>query len=262
MSTISRSDVRGNPDYPTGDGKPMAETEIHWQVMVDLVETLQGRYASESKIYIAGNLMLCYEEGNKRKHVVPDVFVVFGVDKRPPRLNYILWEEGKAPDVIIELTSKSTRKNDQTRKQELYRDVLKVGEYFLFDPKQDYLRPPLQGYRLLGGEYVPIEPAQGRLRSEHLGLDLGRSGEELRLFDPETRRRLPTPREDREQARAQAQQAETRAERAETQVKRAETQVKRAETRAERAEAEQERLRREVEELRRKLSGQDGEGER
>jgi acyl-CoA reductase-like NAD-dependent aldehyde dehydrogenase len=110
------------------------------------------------------------------------------------------------------------------------------------------LRPSLQGYRLVGGEYVPIESTGDRLRSELLGLDLGRLGEELRLFDPKTGLRLPTRREGNLQSKAEAEQARAEA-------RQAKAQAGRAETRAQRAEAEQERLRREVEELRRRLGG-------
>ena len=112
-----------------------------------------------------------YEKGNKRKHVSPDVFVVFGVAKKQ-RPNYLLWAEKKSPSFIMETTSSSTKKEDKTTKFVLYRDVLKVDEYFLFDPFGDYLHPQLKGYRLVAGDYVPIEPVNGRLPSEILGLHL------------------------------------------------------------------------------------------
>ena len=77
---------------------------------------------------------------------------------------------------MIEITSKSTRREDQRKKKELYRDVLQVHEYFQFDPTEDYLKPPLQGFRLIEGEYVPIEPVDGRVPSEVLGLHLSGMG--------------------------------------------------------------------------------------
>jgi len=80
------------------------------------------------------------------------VFVVRGVEKKR-RDNYLVWEEGHAPDVVIEITSKSTKRADNKTKWALYLDVLKVREYFQFDPTQDYLTPPLQGFRLVAGEY-------------------------------------------------------------------------------------------------------------
>jgi hypothetical protein len=104
---------------------------------------------------------------------------------------------------VIELTSKSTRGEDQRKKPILYRDVLKVAEYFLFDPTEDYLEPPFQGFRLVEGQYIPIEPVMGRLPSTVLGLHLERSEAELKLFDPTTKTWLPTPR-----ARAEREKAE------------------------------------------------------
>src|SRR5262249_8838750 len=154
--------VETERDYPTSDGKPMAETDVHRQDMMDLIETLQVHFADDPAAYVSGDLLLFYEEGNRRKHVAPDVFVVRGVPKRQ-RLNYLLWREGKGPDVVIELTSKTTRREDQTKKLALYRDVLKVPEYFLFDPFEDYLKPPFQGHRLVEAGYEPIGPVAGRL---------------------------------------------------------------------------------------------------
>jgi Uma2 family endonuclease len=182
-------------EYPTADGKPMAETDLHRQDMVDAIETLQDFFAYDPNVYVTGNLLLYYEEGNPRKHVSPDVFVVRGVPKLPPRNYYLLWVEGKPPEVVIEITSKTTRREDQTKKLTLYRDVLQVAEYFQFDPTEDYLRPPFQGHRLVKGNYEPIAVEQGRLPSKILGLHLERDGTQLRFFDPKTGRRLPTRQE-------------------------------------------------------------------
>ena len=180
-------------------------------------------------MYVSGNLLVFYELGNRRRHVAPDVFVVRGVAKHD-RPNYLIWQEGKPPGVVIELTSSTTRKEDITKKFRLYRDVLKVKEYFLFDPFEDYLDPPMQGYRLRKGEYVPIKPVEGRLPSRVVGLHLERAGSDLRLWNPETGLWLPTAEEN--QARLEEALAVTDAARRQ-------------------AEAENERLRREIEELRR-----------
>lgn len=216
---------RGN-GYPTSDGRPMAETDLHRDLMLDLIETLKEWYADDPRTYVSGNILLFYEEGNKRKHVSPDVLVVRGVPKRR-RENYLIWEEGKAPDLVIELTSKTTRTEDKNVKPDLYRSVLRVPEYFLFDPRAEYLDPPFQGYRLSRGRYVAIKPAAGRLPSEVIGLHLERVGDQLRLWDPATGRRVPTPAE----ARAASEAARKE------------------------VEAENERLRREIEELKRKQQG-------
>jgi Uma2 family endonuclease len=194
MATAPHRPRTRKVEYPTSDGKPMAETEIHRDDMVDLIQTLKDYFVSEPMICVSGNMLMFYEEGNRRKHVAPDVFVVRGIEKKI-RENYLVWEEGKAPDVVIELTSKSTKREDQVKKRELYRDVLQVPEYFIFDPTRDYLDPPLQGWRLVNGEYVPIEPVNGRLPSDVLGLHLERDGRELRLYDPRGRSRVLKPTE-------------------------------------------------------------------
>jgi Uma2 family endonuclease len=254
----------------------MAETEVHWQVMVDVVETLRDFFAADPMIHVGGNLLLFYEEGDRRRHVAPDCFLVRGIPKFPLRDYYLLWVEGKPPDVIIEITSKTTKREDQTKKRVLYRDVLKIPEYFQFDPTEDYLEPSLQGVRLVGDEYVSIEPVAGRLPSAILGLHLERYGWELRLWDPSVGVRLLTPTERRtiavQHAEEETRRAEEERRRAEEQVLRAEEETQRAEHARQRADAERqraeaaevaqqrlaaenERLRREIEALRQGLPG-------
>jgi Uma2 family endonuclease len=220
MATVPSSEVT----YPTSDGRPMAETDDHRELMFALIKTLQAYYANDPMVYVSGNLLLFYEEGNRRRHVSPDVFVVKGVAKHR-RDNYLMWEERKGPDFVIELTSSSTRDEDVEDKFALYRDRLKVPEYFLFDPHEDYLDPPFQGYRLEQDQYVPIALVEGRLPSRIVGLHLERHRGELRLYDPATGRWLPTPEERVAEEQAARQQAES----------------------------ELERVRRELEELRRRL---------
>jgi Putative restriction endonuclease len=144
-------------------------------------------------------MMMYYVEGNPKKSVSPDVFVTRGIPKLPERDTYRLWVEGKGPDAVIEVTSKKTARIDQRGKLVLYRDVLKVREYFLFDPREKTLAGvSLRGYRLSDGQYEPIPETEGRLVSEVLGLHLEVSGGELRLYDPQRGAYLPTPREIRE----------------------------------------------------------------
>jgi Uma2 family endonuclease len=204
MATVPRHRTTRTIDYPTGDGKPMAESDIHRNDMVDLIQSLEDHFAAEPLVYVSGNLLMFYEAGNRRKHLAPDVFVVRGVAKRA-RDNYLIWEERKAPDMVVEITSKSTRHKDTKRKWALYQDVLRVQEYFLFDPTRDYLNPPLQGFRLVAGRYISIKPISGRQPSEVLGLHLEADGFELRLYDPITQSRLPTRIERAERAQRVAE---------------------------------------------------------
>ncbi len=86
MATAPRQRASREIEYPTGDGKPMAETDVHRQDMVDVIETLGHHFAHDPKVYVSGNLLLYYEEGNARKHVAPDVLVSLGIAKYPPRV--------------------------------------------------------------------------------------------------------------------------------------------------------------------------------
>jgi Uma2 family endonuclease len=180
--------------YPTSDGRPFAESDWHREIMMDLIEVLQTYYANDPHVYVSGNLLVYYVPGNKRRRVAPDVFVVKGVAKHQ-RPYFPLWEERKRPNLVIEVTSSKTRSEDTKKKFLLYQSVLKVQEYFLFDPFEDYLNPSLQGYRLQQGKYVPVRPMEGRLPSRVLGLQLERDGLDLRLFDLKGKRWLPTTEE-------------------------------------------------------------------
>jgi Uma2 family endonuclease len=238
MATAPSTTVPWKNGYPTSDGKPMAETDWHRELMNALIQTLKVWYAAQSRVYVSANLLLFYEEGNRRRHVSPDVFVVKGIANHD-RPNYLLWEEGKGPDVAIELTSSSTRREDTKDKYRLYQDTLRVKEYFLFDPLGDYLTPPLQGHRLRRGQYHPLRAVAGRLPSQVLGLHLERDGRNLRLFDPDVGRWLPTALEMAAAAEAARQQAEAARQQ--------------AEAAQQQAEAENDRLRRELAALRRRL---------
>jgi Uma2 family endonuclease len=251
MATVPQQRRTREIHYPTRDGKPMGETELHIQDIIDTFQVLQDHFADRPNVYVGSNLLVFYEEGNRRKHVSPDVLVTLGILKKPQREYYLVWKEGKAPDFVVEVTSKSTRREDNQKKFVLYRDVLKVAEYFLFDPREEYLKPSLQGYRLVAGEYVGIDPIDGRLPSQVLGLHLERDGPKLRLFDPAAGVRLLTPQEGREAARLRAEEERHRAEaerhRAEAERRRAD----KAEAAQRRLAEENERLRREIEAMRR-----------
>jgi Uma2 family endonuclease len=245
MATVPRQTTDRTIEYPTADGKPMAETDIHRDDMIDLIQTLKDYFAREVMTYVSGNLLLFYEEGNPRKHISPDVFVVHGV-RNQDRDNYLVWKERKGPELVIEITSKSTKREDRDKKRAVYRDVLKVPEYFEFDPTEDYLKPPLQGLRLVGGDYVPIEPVAGRLPSQILGLHLERDGKELRLFDPATGSRLLKRDEQRDDAKRQAE-----AERRNAEAERRRALI--AETDKQQLAEENERLRQQIKALKHRM---------
>jgi Uma2 family endonuclease len=250
MASVTQPPVLDDIYYPTSDGELMGETPFHRRIMADIIDVLEDFYAQDSMVYVSGNMIMYYVEGDPTKQVVPDVFVAKGVSKDPKREIYQLWREGKAPDAAIEVSSKTTVQQDQNLKWHLYQNVLKIQEYFLFDPREDYLDPPLQGYRLVNGIYRPIAPVECRLPSEVLGLHLEVHGQELRFYDPRTGQWLLTPREKATQAQEALRHAEEQKRHAEEQKRQADAARLQAEDRQRQAETEIERLRKALEQLR------------
>ena len=192
--------------YPDGDGKPMAESDIHRQAMNYCTESLEFRYAGRDDVYVAGNNFLYYRERIARLFISPDCYVVFGVGPQP-RKSYKVWEEGgHLPAVVFEITSDSTRDEDIERKYHLYQDVLLIPEYILFDPTSDYIGTRISGFRLTLQGYEPIElDSNGRLHSEQLNLDFFAEGTRLRIYDPERGEIFLTDTEVRQRVNEEAQ---------------------------------------------------------
>ena len=175
--------------YPESDGKPMSETDSHRDEMFELINSLRLRYENAPDVYVTGNVMFYYVEGDPKKCASPDVMVCFGVRKEPRR-TYKLWEE-VAPAIVIEVSSRKTWAEDLNKKWRLYGDI-GVAEYYIHDPEHEYMPVPIVAYRLTGGELAEIEVENGRVFSEVLGLELVDAGGLLRLFDPNTGEFLPT----------------------------------------------------------------------
>ena len=181
-------------EYPSSDGRPMAESDHQFIPLTYAVNRLREHFRHREDVYVAGNLLIYYEEGNLKARVAPDVFVVLGA-ARGKRSSYCLWEEPKGPDFVLEATSRSTYREDQGSKRRLY-GRLGVREYWQYDPTSDYLEPPLQGLELIGGEYRRLPQrrlAEGTLvlASAVLGLELRLTKRGLRFHDAETGQDLP-----------------------------------------------------------------------
>jgi Uma2 family endonuclease len=246
--------------YPESDGKPMAETDVHRDLMVDLIAALAWRFRDDPEFYVSGNLFVYYQEGDAHKVVAPDVFVVRGVPKRRRRI-YKVWDETKGPDLVIELTSASTDVEDRGNKRAVYEE-LGVKEYFIFDPEA--ARTRFTGFSLKDGFLVPAPPtrAAGDLivyASAVLGLELHGRRSELRWVDPATEEALPIPRDAYEQSSAALELAERERERAEREHEIAKRERERAEQGHEIAERERERAEREHEAARRERERADQE---
>ncbi len=212
-------------DLPSEDNVPM-ETEPHRLQMELLIDTLRPWLASHGGGYVSGNMFLYFSAAQLRgkDFLGPDVFVVLGASTHT-RNSWVVWQEGKGPDLVIELLSEKTAKHDKGKKKQIYQDQLKVAEYFWFDP---WNPSDWAGFELVGNQYRDLTTAtQIGLPSQQLGLLLVRwqgvhkGNERIWLrwatLDGTV---LPTSEELAEAERLARQQAEQRAAYAEAEVAR------------------------------------------
>ena len=142
----------------------------------------------------------------------PDLLVAFNVNPAAYyRSNaYIIEEQGKPPDFVLEIASPSTRSQDTGEKRDWYAD-LGIPEYWRFDESIQRPQQRLAGDSLADGQYLPIpieQVADGVLQgySQVLNLNLRWEHGQLRWHDPATGRHIVTLNDER----ARADQAEAR----------------------------------------------------
>jgi Uma2 family endonuclease len=179
------ADIVLPPSAPESEEPPM-ESDLHLRQMLLLIECLDAWWQDRQDAYWAGNMSVYYSprQIKNREFKGPDFFVVLGTDRRP-RKSWTVWEEeGKYPNLIVELLSQSTANIDRELKKQLYQDTFRTPEYFWFDPES----LEFAGFTLVGGHYQPIEVnAQGWLWSQQLELFLGVHERKLRFFTPDGR---------------------------------------------------------------------------
>lgn len=181
--------------YPETDGSPLAETDLHRIIIIDTYHKLNSHYEDYDDVYVSGNLLIYDIQGKPRRSISPDIMVVFGIEKKMRRI-YKTWEEGKAPDFVMEFSSKSTYRNDLGSKKTRYASI-GVREYFLYDPELSYLDESLMGFRLNeNGIYDAIaQLSHGGLKSEVLGMEFRIQDDGIGLLDTSTGKWLQTPEE-------------------------------------------------------------------
>ena len=181
--------------YPERDGKPMGETDYHIKTIMLLHQTLELFFREASDVRVFSDIMFYYEEGNPKKVIAPDVMVVRGVGKHLRR-TFRLWQE-KIPEIVFEISSSGTFKEDFEKKFLLY-ESFGVKEYYIFDPEHNYRKGksrneiPFTAFHLKNNRFEKIEIRYGRVFSPTLDLEIVDMGENLRLFNPETKSFLPT----------------------------------------------------------------------
>ncbi|MEH1964708.1 MAG: Uma2 family endonuclease [Nostoc sp.] len=196
MSVTKDFQVPKDVIFPPGDlysDEPPLETDLHRLQMTLLIQCLEWLWQNRNDFYASGNLTIYYSPRQRKSENFrgPDFFVVLGTERKH-RKSWVVWEEdGKYPNLIIEILSHSTDDTDKGLKKQIYQDIFRTPDYFWFDPET----LEFSGFHLLDGEYQPLEPnPQGWLWSQQLGLYLGVYQENLRFYTPEGEL-VPTPEE-------------------------------------------------------------------
>ena len=197
--------------FPTGDlysDEPPLETELHLRQIILLLQCLDWLWRDRNDFYVAGNLTIYYSQNQRKSEDFrgPDFFVVQGTDRKP-RKSWVVWEEeGKYPNVIVEMLSPTTANTDREFKKKLYQDIFRTPDYFWFDP----YTLEFAGFHLLDGAYQPLpENSSGHLWSQQLNLFLGIHQKKLRFFTA-SGELVPTPEESADFERQQKELAQQR----------------------------------------------------
>jgi Uma2 family endonuclease len=222
--------------YASEDGEPLAETSIHADAIISTVAILRNylgsSFAGRSPVVLADQF-LYFVEGLTQFRVAPDVMVIFDIPQVPYD-NYKIWETGKVPSVIFEITSQSTQTRDREYKKYLYQDT-GIQEYWLFDPKGEWIPEKLQGYTLESPDHnrpdreVTYQAITDGC-SQILGLRLQVEALALGFYRLDSGEKLLAPPELFDALNAEMQRAEIAEQRAETAEQRAETAEQRAQS--------------------------------
>jgi Uma2 family endonuclease len=180
-------DIHENVIFPPGDlysDEPPVESELHLRQIILLLKCLEWLWQDRNDFYAAGNLTIYYSPRQRKSEDFrgPDFFVVLGTERKT-RKSWAVWEEdGKYPNVIVEILSPKTAETDKGFKKRLYQNTFRTYDYFWFDP----YTLEFAGFHLVDGEYQPLEPnTQGQFWSQQLNLYLGIYQEKLRFFTAE-----------------------------------------------------------------------------
>ncbi|MCF2149279.1 Uma2 family endonuclease [Desmonostoc muscorum LEGE 12446] len=228
LEVISDDTLEDQVIFPPGDilsDEPPLESDLHRDQIDLLIRLLKFWWRERQDFYASGNLTIYYSPNQKKSEYFrgPDFFVVLGTEKKD-RKSWVVWQEdGKYPNVIVEILSNSTAAVDKGFKIQVYQDTFRTPDYFWFDP----ITMEFQGFHLVDGKYQEIQTTtDGRLWSQQLELYLGVYEGKLRFFTTENQM-IPSSEELAQQESLRAQQESLRAQQAEERAQQAEQEIAR-----------------------------------
>ncbi|WP_373526192.1 Uma2 family endonuclease [Nostoc sp.] len=245
-TTPSLQDVTNSIIFPPGDiysDEPPLESDLHREQIDLLIRLIKWWWRDRQDFYATGNLTIYFSTAvaptggtpaqrclpNQKKSEEfrgPDFFVVLDTEKKD-RKSWVVWQEnGKYPNVIIEMLSDSTASVDKGLKKQIYQNTFRTPDYFWFDPSN----LELQGFHIVDGQYQELAPTElGWLWSQQLDMYLGVESRKLRFFTPDGHLVILPE----EEANQQLQQANQQLEQTNQQLQQANQQLEQERQRAE-----------------------------
>ena len=218
----SLEDVTESIIFPPGDiysDEPPLESDLHREQIDLLIRLIKwwwrvgvARRRHRQDFYLIGNLTIYFSPNQKKSEEFPgpDFFVVLDTEKKD-RKSWVVWQEdGKYPNVIIEMLSDFTASVDKGLKKQIYQNTFRTPDYFWFNPNN----LKLQGFHIVDGQYQELAPTElGWLWSQQLRLYLGVQEGKLRFFTPDGHLVMLPEEEANQQLTQERQRAEKLAER-------------------------------------------------
>ncbi len=181
MSIATPKPARPEVVYPDSDGQPIAENTLQFEWIVTIKEGLDDLFRDDPNVFVAGDLLWYFVEGNPKARVAPDAMVVFGRPKGY-RGSYKQWEEGGlAPQVVFEVLSPGNRAEEMREKFRIYEQA-GVEEYYIYDPD----RIIMEGWQRVGDQFQAIPELHG-WTSPRLGIRFELAGGTLTIVRPDGR---------------------------------------------------------------------------
>ncbi|GAB1542453.1 Uma2 family endonuclease [Scytonema sp. NUACC21] len=186
ISSVTKDDTGGIifPPIDLYSDEPPLESDLHREQIELLIRLIKWYWRERQDFYATGNLTVYFSPNQKKSEDFrgPDFLVVLDTEKKD-RKSWVVWQEdGKYPNVIIELLSDSTASIDKGLKKQIYQNTFRTPDYFWFDP----VSLEFQGFHIVDGQYQELLlTPEGRLWSQQLGLYLGVIERKLRFFTPD-----------------------------------------------------------------------------
>ncbi len=170
--------------YPESDGQLIAEHTKQFRWIVVIKENLERLFASDTNVFIAGDLLWYPVKGEPKRRQAPDVMVVFGRPKGD-RGSYRQWlEDNVVPRVVFEIVSPGNRPGEMLRKLNFYQKY-GVEEYYIYDPDDN----ELTGFERSAKALHLVGEMQGWV-SPALGIRFELTDETLEIYRPDGERFL------------------------------------------------------------------------